>query len=143
MNAAVLGIVGVDERIGVLEVTACDVKRRPVHTCRPAADAIEVGDKQVRLVLAAQSSAKMIVLSIGSSGLFRRNHRIRVKIRRNYRLQVQIRTLDHPDRSGRIRTGSDGFVAEGKGFEPLESRNPQRLSRPSHSSALATFRGRG
>ena len=35
------------------------------------------------------------------------------------------------------------FVAEGKGFEPLVTRRPQRLSRPPHSSALATFRRRG
>src|SRR5262245_44951910 len=32
------------------------------------------------------------------------------------------------------------LVAEGVGFEPTEGRNPQRLSRPSHSSALASFR---
>lgn len=32
--------------------------------------------------------------------------------------------------------------AEGKGFEPLVTRRPQRLSRPPHSSALATFRSR-
>jgi hypothetical protein len=44
-----------------------------------------------------------------------------------------------PDGSGPVRVTS---MAEGKGFEPLESRNPQRLSRPSHSSALATFRPR-
>ena len=32
--------------------------------------------------------------------------------------------------------------AEGMGFEPMVTRRPQRLSRPPHSSALATFRGR-
>src|SRR5688572_16345004 len=31
-------------------------------------------------------------------------------------------------------------MAEGVGFEPTEARRPQRLSRPSHSSALASFR---
>ena len=31
-------------------------------------------------------------------------------------------------------------LAEGVGFEPTEARRPQRLSRPSHSSALASFR---
>src|SRR5918993_4483622 len=34
-------------------------------------------------------------------------------------------------------------VAEGVGFEPTETRRPQRLSRPSHSSALAAFRPAG
>jgi GTP 3',8-cyclase len=33
-------------------------------------------------------------------------------------------------------------AAEGMGFEPMETRRPQRLSRPPHSSALATFRPR-
>ena len=33
-----------------------------------------------------------------------------------------------------------GHVAEGVGFEPTEARRLQRLSRPSHSSALAAFR---
>jgi hypothetical protein len=32
------------------------------------------------------------------------------------------------------------LMAEGVGFEPTEARRPQRLSRPSHSSALASFR---
>src|SRR4051795_12715113 len=32
------------------------------------------------------------------------------------------------------------LLAEGVGFEPTEARRPQRLSRPSHSSALASFR---
>src|SRR5690554_6065781 len=31
-------------------------------------------------------------------------------------------------------------MAEGVGFEPTEARRPQRLSRPSHSSTLASFR---
>ena len=35
------------------------------------------------------------------------------------------------------------LLAEGEGFEPSVTRRPQRLSRPPHSSALATFRGRG
>ena len=34
-------------------------------------------------------------------------------------------------------------LAEGEGFEPSVTRRPQRLSRPPHSSALATFRRRG
>ena len=38
------------------------------------------------------------------------------------------------------RTLTWDLVAEGKGFEPLVTRRPQRLSRPPHSSALATFR---
>ena len=33
-------------------------------------------------------------------------------------------------------------MAEGMGFEPMVTRRPQRLSRPPHSSALATFRRR-
>src|SRR6476620_10095444 len=41
--------------------------------------------------------------------------------------------------AGTQRTADD-LVAEGVGFEPTEGRNPQRLSRPSHSSALASFR---
>ena len=32
------------------------------------------------------------------------------------------------------------LVAESEGFEPSVTRRPQRLSRPPHSSALATFR---
>ena len=33
-------------------------------------------------------------------------------------------------------------MAEGVGFEPTETRKPQRFSRPSHSSALASLQGR-
>jgi hypothetical protein len=49
-----------------------------------------------------------------------------------------------PRQSGRRRTVPTGpeRVAEGMGFEPMVTRRPQRLSRPPHSSALATFRGR-
>ena len=34
-------------------------------------------------------------------------------------------------------------LAESMGFEPMVTRRPQRLSRPPHSSALATLRCRG
>ena len=40
-------------------------------------------------------------------------------------------------------SGTRPLVAEGVGFEPTVTRRPQRLSRPPHSSALATFRRRG
>ena len=40
-------------------------------------------------------------------------------------------------------SSKDELLAEGEGFEPSVTRRLQRLSRPPHSSALATFRGRG
>jgi len=44
-----------------------------------------------------------------------------------------------PGGGGLLRTVRD-LVAEAVGFEPTVTRRPQRLSRPSHSSALARFR---
>ena len=43
----------------------------------------------------------------------------------------------------RRRGSNTCILAEGMGFEPMVTRRPQRLSRPPHSSALATFRRRG
>ena len=44
--------------------------------------------------------------------------------------------------SSLLRVTIKALLAEGVGFEPTETRRPQRLSRPSHSSTLASFRRR-
>ena len=48
----------------------------------------------------------------------------------------------NPGTFNRGRGLKEHYLAEGVGFEPTVTRRPQRLSRPSHSSALATFRRR-
>jgi hypothetical protein len=72
------------------------------------------------------------------------NHRTRVggNAQRNpanlsghQRTKPQVNGLNN----GRQQT-PDYLEAEGVGFEPTEARRPQRLSRPSHSSTLASFR---
>ena len=50
--------------------------------------------------------------------------------------------MKNPGTYCRRRGSNVSFLAEGMGFEPMVTRRPQRLSRPPHSSALATFRRR-
>lgn len=56
MEAAILGVVGIDEGIRPCEEFACGGDRRPIHARRPTTHAIQHGDEQVGPILTAESA---------------------------------------------------------------------------------------
>jgi len=50
VQSSIFGVVGVDERVGAVELAACGVERGPVDARCPASEAVEVGDEELRMV---------------------------------------------------------------------------------------------